>query len=66
MVSEKMLELGSHHLAIIIVITDSDQNYQWIPKLEGENLKKNNIYMVSMYITTRYLTTKKNSNFTVG
>lgn len=65
MVSEKTLELGNHYLAIIIVITDSDKNYQWIPKLEGENLKKNNIYMVSMYITTRYLITKKNSNFTV-
>lgn len=59
-----MLELESCHLATIIIIIGSGKNHQWILKL-GENLKKNNIYMVSMYIPTKLLTTNKNSNFTM-
>lgn len=40
-----MLELESHHMATIIAKTGSGKNHQWIVTLEGENLKKNNIFI---------------------
>lgn len=40
---------------IIVILFDSDTNHQWILKLKGEYLMRQDIYKVSKYLSTRYL-----------
>ena len=52
---EKNVKLEIHYVEIIIVIFDSGANHQWILKLEGEYLMRQDIYKVSKYLSTRNL-----------
>lgn len=42
-----MKELENNHLVIIIIITDSGKNHQWMIKLVDKNLKSSNSLGVS-------------------
>lgn len=45
-----MMVLDSHYSATIVVIIDPSRNYQWMLKLVGEGLMRNNIYIVSKHL----------------
>ena len=44
-------------MATFRVVTDSDKNHQWMPKLVGEWKfdKEKNVYIVSKYLLRKYL-----------
>lgn len=51
----KVEELENHYVDIITLIFDSGTNLQWILKLEGEYLMRQDIYKVSKHLSIRNL-----------
>lgn len=49
------MELEIHYVEIITLIFDSGTNLQWILKVEGEYLMRQDIYKVSKHLSTRNL-----------
>lgn len=52
---ERMMELESHYLAIILVINDSGKNHQQMIKLVGGSLMTSQMFRISEHFSGRYL-----------